>query len=299
VRQLAILCLLSAGALAEELEVSIAYVPATGAESLSIEQPLGRLTMRAWDKEEVKIVARKHAASSAALDRLRVSVEMADGKVHVRTGVRVGDTFRALPAGAAADMGIDLTVDAPRAIRVKASTWSGDLEASGFRRGAALASLGGTVRAYDIDGPVKTNALSGRQQLTRIHGDVEADGVSGDLELVSVDGQLLVARVVDGRISAHEVRTATVHLLSTSGGIVWVGSLRLGGRYDFKAREGDIRVALTPGPFTLHAEAPAGLVRAPGATPAPALQLESGGGGPVLQLAAMRGNITVEPAAAR
>src|SRR5207247_1142545 len=113
-----------------------AYVPAPNAESIAIDQPLGQLALNGWDKPEVRIVAKKHAKDGAALDQLRVNVEMEDGKIRIRTGVRVGDTFRSLPSSHSA--GIDLTVDAPRNAALRATTWAGDIDVSGFRAGAAL-----------------------------------------------------------------------------------------------------------------------------------------------------------------
>ena len=205
-----IVTLLIAGAQqarAEEMEVSIAYVPAESAEALVIEQPMGRLTLRAWDKPQVKIVATKHAQDAGSLDRLRVSVEIKDGRIRVRTGVRIGEVLKELPPSSGGGHGgkIDLTIDAPRHTQLVARTFAGDLEASGFRAGAELVSSSGEVTARDIEGKVHTNALKGRQRLASIRGDVEADGISGDFELVEVDGQVLVARVVEGQITAREI----------------------------------------------------------------------------------------------
>jgi DUF4097 and DUF4098 domain-containing protein YvlB len=285
---------------AEELEVNIVYVPAIGAEVLDIEQPMGTLTLRAWDRPEVKIVARKRAPSSAALDKLKVKFEAASGKIRIQTGVRIGDDLKRLPSPRQA---IDLTIDAPRGVQLAARTWSGDLDASGFRAGAELRSEGGEVRATDIDGKVRTNALSGRQKLTQIRGDVEADGVTGDLEIVSVDGQLLVARVVEGQIVAREIHTAVVRMLSTSGGIVLMGSLRLGGQYQLTALDGNVTLKLASKPFSLAAHAPAGHVRSSfpirGATTGSAAPLhlvgDFQGGGPRVEVTAAKGDVLLDP----
>ena len=188
--------------IAEETEVSFAYVPAPNAESVVVEQPMGKLSLRGWDKAEVRIVATKRAPDAATLDRLRVNVDMQDGHIRIRAGLRVGGTFRPLPPQARAQMGIDLTVDAPRNVALDAKTWAGELEAQGFRAGARLASTGGEVRASDIQGKVWSNSVKGKQRLSSIKGDVEADGVTGDLELDTVDGQVLDARmVVKGQIT--------------------------------------------------------------------------------------------------
>jgi hypothetical protein len=292
---------------AEETEVSFAYVPAPDAEAVVIDQPMGRLTVTGWDKPEVRIVARKRAPNNATLDRLRVNVEMRDGRIRIRTGVRVGDGFRALPQGAEASttaapaMAIDLTVDAPRRVQVTASTWAGDLEASGFRAGAVLTSAGGEVRARDIEGHVRTNALKGRQRLSSIRGDVEADGVTGDLELDTVDGDTLEAKVVEGQITARDVRTPVVRLLSTSGGIVLVGSLRPGGRYELTSLDGDIHLQLKRAPLSLRATASA-LVRSafpvvprtPSDATTTRLVGDFLGGGPSLELTAAHGSVLLD-----
>lgn len=293
------LLLLPSVALAEEQEVSFVYMPAPNAESIAIDQPLGTLELNGWDKPEVRIVAKKHAVDSATLDQLKVNVEMVDGRIRIRTGVRVRDGFLSLPGGKSA--GIDLTVDAPRNVALRAQTWSGDIDASGFRAGAALSSNGGEVRARDIEGEVRTNALTGRQRLSSIHGNVEADGVKGDVELDAVDGELIEVKVVEGRITARRIRSPLVRLFSSTGGVVLIGALRPGGRYELATREGDVKLVLERVPFSVSARAPAGAVRnafsLDHVVGSPTtLQGDYLGGGAALELTSLRGNVVLEPA---
>jgi hypothetical protein len=290
--------------MAEESEVSFAYVPAPDAESVVVEQPLGKLQVRGWDKPEVRIVAHKRAPDAATLDRLRVNVEMNDGHIRIRAGVRVGGSFRPLPpqndAVKRAQIGIDLTVDAPRHVSLDARTWAGDLDAEGFRAGARLSSTGGEVRASDIEGKVTSNTVKGRQHLSSIKGDVQADGVTGDMELDSVDGAELDAKVVEGQITARRVRAQVVHLFSTMGGIVMVGSIRPGALYTLRTEEGDVRLVLDRAPFSVTARAPGGRVAT--GFPVRGELLPTGlrgdflGGGARLDLTAVRGNVTLDPA---
>jgi DUF4097 and DUF4098 domain-containing protein YvlB len=291
-----LLVLVPASARAEETEVTFAYVPAPNVESMAVDQPLGRLTLNGWDKPEVRIVARKHAKDSATLDQLRVNVELDNGKIRIRTGVRVGDTFHPLPvAQGDTSAGIDLSIDAPRGVALRASTWAGDLEAQGFRAGAALSSRGGEVHANDIEGEVRTNALKGKQRLSAIRGNIEADGVTGDVEIDMVDGDLLEAKVVEGQITARRVHSALVRLFSSSG-VVLIGALRPGARYEVIARGGDVRLVLERTPFTVRALAPAGGVHSAftldHAVGSPTtLQGDYLGGGPQLLLTALHGNV--------
>jgi DUF4097 and DUF4098 domain-containing protein YvlB len=285
---------------AEESEVSFAYVPAPDAESVVVEQPLGKLQVRGWDKPEVRIVAHKRAPDAATLDRLRVNVEMNDGHIRIRAGVRVGGSFRPLPPEARSQIGIDLTVDAPRRVSLDARTWAGDLDAEGFRAGARLASTGGEVRASDIEGKVTSNTVKGRQHLSAIKGDVQADGVTGDMEFDTVDGAELDAKVVEGQITARGVRAQVVHLFSTMGGIVMVGSIRPGALYALRTEQGDVRLVLDRAPFSVTARAPAGRVAT--GFPVKGELLPTGlrgdflGGGARLDLTAVSGNVTIDPA---
>jgi Toastrack DUF4097 len=281
---------------ADEVEVSFAYVPAPNAESMTVEQPLGKLQLRGWDKAEVRIVANKRAPDAKTLDRMRVNVEMKDGHIRVRAGVRVGDQLKAMPSSGR--VGIDLTIDAPRKVLLNASTWSGDLEAQGFRAGAQLASRGGEVRASDIEGKVTCNTLKGKQHLSAIHGDVEADGVDGDLELDTVDGETLDAKLVDGQITARRVSTQVVHMYTTSGDIVFLGTTRPGALYVLKVDEGDVRMQLERAPFSILARA-GGRVQSGFAVVGQSLpNLLRGdflGGGAKLELTSVRGNVIVTP----
>jgi hypothetical protein len=286
--------------LAEENEVTFANVPAPDAESITIYQPMGKLVLNGWDKPEVRVVAHKRAPDGKALDQLRVEFEMLDGKILIRAGVRIGKTFRALPASQTAS--IDLTIDAPRKVTLRAQTFGGDIDASGFRSGARLSSTGGEVHAWDIDGEVHTEALRGKQRLTAIRGNVDAEGETGDVELDAIDGELLEARVVDGQIVARRIRSPLVRLFSSSGGVVLMGTTRPGGRYELTARQGDVKLILTRAPFTIHARAPGGSVKnsfvLTHAVGSPTtLTGEFLGGGPQLELTAAHGNVILEPAA--
>ena len=279
-------------------EVTFANVPTPDVEQVSIYQPMGKLTVNGWDKQEVRVVAHKHAKDAAALDQLRVEFEMLDGKIRIRAGVRIGNTFRALPSSEAA--AIDLTIDAPRKVTLRAQTFGGDIDASGFRSGAQLSSSGGEVHAWDIDGEVHTEALRGKQRLSAIRGNVEADGVTGDVELDAIDGEVLEAKVVDGQIVARRVRSPLVRLFSSSGGVVLMGSTRPGARYEITARQGDVRLVLQRAPFTVNARAPGGAVKngfvLTHAVGSPTtLSGEFMGGGPQLELTAAHGNVILEP----
>ena len=242
---------------AEETEVSFAYVPASAVEDVIVEQPLGRLSVRGWDRPEVRIAATKRAPNHAGLDRLRVRVDLKDGKLEVLTGVRVGEVLRRIPTDAG--YVIDLAVDAPSGARIRATTFDGDLDALGFRAGVVLTSTNGEIHATDIDGPVRSTGTRGRQRLAAIRGDVDVQSLQGALELDSIEGVVLRASVVDGRIEARRVRARVVELVSARGDVTLAGAMPLGARWVLRAPAGDGHIVTDGAPTSLVLHADRGL----------------------------------------
>jgi hypothetical protein len=247
------LALLASPARAEETEVSFAYVPAAAVEQIVVDQPLGRLTVRGWDRPEVRIAATKHAPDHNGLDRLRVRVELKDGRVEIVTGVRVGDGLRSVPVGGGYT--VDLAVDAPAGAQVRARTFDGDLDAVGLRAGAELSSTGGAIYATDIDGTVHSNATRGRQRLAAIRGDVEADGLRGDLELDSIEGALLRASIVEGSVTARRIRSGAVEIVVAHGDVQIGGTMPTGARWIARAPAGSVRLVLDSAAVSLSLRA--------------------------------------------
>jgi hypothetical protein len=89
-----------------------------------------------------------------------------------------------------------------------------------------------------------------------------------------------------------------VRLFSAAGGIVFMGSLRPGARYELTTREGDVRLVLRRTPFSVSARAPSGAVKsafAVGGVHGPArLAGDFLGGGPSLELTSYKGNVLID-----
>lgn len=286
---------------ADELEGDLVYLPVPVGESLTVENRLGTVRLRGWDEPQVRILATKRAATGDMLERLKVRVDIDGGKVRIQTGLRMGDgTFSTMQRDGE-KLRIDLVIDAPRAMTVQTVTFSGAIDASGFRSGASLRSEQGEIRAADINGRVDTNSTAGRQTLQGIHGPLDAHVYDqGDVELEAIDGATLDARVHNkGQIMAREVSTPVVRLSTIVGAIVFVGTLRPGGRYELHSLTGDVRLVLRPAPFRLMARGPrvqvgfalAGDKRGPGT-----VEGEFMGGGAVLDLMSREGAVSVSPA---
>ena len=216
-------------------------VPTPGAELLRIDNPLGRIEVRAWDHPgQIHIIAEKRAVSQEALDRLRVHyTAWQNGEISVDTRVELGGRERSLPLSGSR---VDMVVEVPAALGIEAKTFGGDLTASGLRGGARLETTGGRIGVSDVRGGVVTRQLKGGQTVSAVDGDIDLDGVEGDLDVHGVGGGRLDARMVDGSIRAEDIRSALVRLTSTTGEIVFIGLLRPGAHYDLRSYTGDVRV---------------------------------------------------------
>lgn len=239
-------------------------VPVPGAERMRIDNPLGNVTVRAWDRTDaVHIVAEKRSASAEALARLRVHfTAWAGGEVSVETRVDMGDRERALPL---AQSRIDLVVEVPANLEIEAKTFAGDLSASGLRAGARLETTGGRIGVSDVWGRVTTHQLRGGQTVAAVEGDVNVEGVEGNVDLQRIVGARVEARVVDGDIRAEDIRAKEVRLATTTGQVILLGVLRPRTHYDLRSYSGEVRVALlgTPSPpvgFELRTRSPVPIV---------------------------------------
>ncbi len=248
------------------LDAREVIVPIPGAERMRIDNPLGNVTVRAWDRADaIHIIAEKQSASPEALARLRVHfTAWAGGEISVETRVEMGGRERAMPLHASR---VDLIVEVPAALAIEAKTFAGDLSVSGLRAGARLETTGGRIAVSDIHGRVATRQLRGGQTVAAVEGDVDLDGVEGNMRLEGLLGARVAARVVDGDIHAEDIRSDDVRLSATTGAVVLVGLLRPRAHYDLRSYSGEVRLALIAAPvgevppgFELRVRSPSPIV---------------------------------------
>ena len=226
---------------AEVIDRRELIVPTSGAELIRIDNPLGRVSVRAWDRPgQIHITAEKRAVSQEAVDRLRVHyTAWQNGEITIETRVELGGRERSLPLTGSR---VDLVVEVPAELGIEAKTFGGDLTASGLRGGARLETTGGRIGVSDVRGGVVTRQLTGGQTVKAVDGDIDLDGVEGDLDVHGVGGGRLDARMVDGSIRAEDIRSALVRLTTTTGEILFVGLLRPAAHYDLRSYAGDVRI---------------------------------------------------------
>ena len=233
-----------------------------------------QLTVRAGDHPETTVDLRPHHPGRAGDVDLaqRTTVELADGRLHVRLprnarsrlrsliggGARV-DLDIVLPAGSSLDFrgAGDLTV-VGRLDRVDIDTGMGDIDldiVGGRLR--ARTSLG-DIRVGSSSGPVELRTSAGTVEVGRAGGDVTASTSAGDVRVDESEGEVRVST------SAGDIRVeraATTVSAKTSAGDIRLHSV-CSGTISAETTYGRVEIGVAEGTAVwLDVEARHGVVR--------------------------------------
>jgi DUF4097 and DUF4098 domain-containing protein YvlB len=207
--------------------------------------------------EAIKRVRHRDSAEAKRLlSALRIEVTQVGGRIEIRT---------VYPRGARGFNGsVDYTLVVPQNAALSLKTVSGDVAVNGVR---------GEVRAESISGDVEVIATPNLALAKTVSGDVRArDIASASLTLGTVSGSVVAAGLkvrtldassVSGDLQLSDLQVERLSAKTLSGEIVFEGALIRGGRYEFNAHSGNVRLMLTsdtPG-FELDASTFNGSVR--------------------------------------
>ena len=143
--------------------------------------------------------------------------------------------------GRSGDTRYEVTV--PQGTRVIAQSTSGDIQVRGTRAEADLHSVSGNIVLEDAAGRAIGESVSGDVTVRGVAGNVRVESVSGDLALADVRGEV-EAETVSGDLVLEGITSKWVSAETVSGEMRFAGPLDAGGRYDFTAHSGDIRLGL-------------------------------------------------------
>lgn len=203
-------------------------VDVTRGMQLVLSSQAGEATIRAWDRDAVRVQA-------AHGTRERVEVQTADNTVRVRARTASGSRG---PAGL-----IDYTVTVPKWMPVSLSgTYlAANIEGAGAEVnvetvGGDITVKGGTgaVTLRSIEGEIIVENASGKVQATTVNDSIQVRGVSGDVIAETTNGDVVVS---NSKASSLEVSTV-------NGDVRFEGPAADKGLYRVTTHNGDIRVSL-------------------------------------------------------
>lgn len=188
--------------------------PVAASVRVSLSNVNGSVEIAGWDRNQVQVVATKHADSKEKLARLRIDVEAGSETVAIKTK---------LPDWPHNDSGsVEYEIHVPRGAKLdQIHTVNGSVEITG---------VGDAVHASSVNGQVTGRELTGDIDLSTVNGNVDCEVIdlaaarNAKLSAVSGGVELSMPRDANAHLSAHTVNgtiTSNLNLPVKSG---FVGS---------------------------------------------------------------------------
>jgi hypothetical protein len=184
----------------------------------------GDVTVRAWDREAVRVRAR-HST------RVRVDVRATASAVEVSAHAERG------PAGS-----VDYEIDAPAwmPVRIEGTYAFGTVE--GMQSEISLETVRGDLVVKGGNG-VTAKSVEGKVHVERATGRIHVSSVNEGIALASSSGEV-VAETVNGPITMSAMSASSVDAGTINGDILYDGAAAAAGRYRLTSHNGGIVVAV-------------------------------------------------------
>jgi DUF4097 and DUF4098 domain-containing protein YvlB len=187
----------------------------------------GSITVRTWNRDEVRVQAQHGRREIVDIDARGSSVRI-EAEGHM---------------GVAKDVRFNLMV--PRNVSIEASGVQTDIDIEGVSgdidaetvQGNIRVVGGGRLKLESVEGDVIVSGARGRVQASTVNRGVQVRDVVGDLDLETVNGPIIMQKV-----QATSVDASTVN-----GRIVYDGTLRDGGDYALATHNGQIWLVVPGG----------------------------------------------------
>ena len=155
----------------------------TGRPRINVGTFDGRITIHAWDKNEVAYTATKRAFEENTLKGISLRSEQNGSDVSIIASL--GDAYVHRVAGMkSVNAYAGMEVYAPRNASIHASTSEGGMEVDGIAGDLDLRNSAGSIIVNNCKGRLTVNAGSGRVQVNDFDGELDArTGMSGGLHL--------------------------------------------------------------------------------------------------------------------
>ncbi len=224
--------------------------------TVEISNVQGGVTITAWDKNEVELVARLESAKD--------EIEFEVSERHVRIEVeRPKGRY-----GRGDEEDAHLTLRVPSRARLIVETVSAEIGVTGARGEQNLESVSGEVRTQAFDAPVRatsvsgdvtvtgnggkagvtTENVSGTSTVTGVRGNYQGEVVSGEIHAVIAAGERLELSSVSGDIhlQAELTPAARVEMGSVSGNVTLRIKAPVNADFDVESFSGDIENCFGP-----------------------------------------------------
>jgi DUF4097 and DUF4098 domain-containing protein YvlB len=189
---------------------------------VTVQNPSGRILVKAWDKHEVMIVGQYAGAN------VEVDSEQVGNRIEVATRP-------AASTAAVGDLKTDYEISVPTETELQVRTDSGNVTVDSVHGDMSFDSVTADLALQDVEGYLVIKTIGGSIVCTRCAGRLDANSISGNFQLIQP--------VMDN-----------VRVQTSSGNILFDGSFLSSGIYVLKNYSGTIEVRFsTHDSFDLNA----------------------------------------------
>jgi DUF4097 and DUF4098 domain-containing protein YvlB len=209
-------------ACAQQTDTTISVAPNA---RVQMQNFAGSVTVRAWDRNSVRVVA-------GPTRRDEVRVREHNGSVSISTVSKTG-----VPA----PLDYEITVPAKASLDI-GGTYT-DIRIEGVRASVSATTVQGTVTLRGGDGVISLKSVEGSVNVQDARGRIEVNGVNRGLTLRNVNGDI-AAETVNGSIILDGIESADVEAVTVNGRVTYEGTIRDGGTYRFGTHNGAIVISI-------------------------------------------------------
>jgi DUF4097 and DUF4098 domain-containing protein YvlB len=207
--------------------------------SLDVSNLSGGVVVTGVAGDTIQMTAVKRARggnAKAELDNIDIDATETAGRVEIRTNFRRRESHAE----------VDYTIEAPFETAVIARSISGDVRVTGVRGDVQIDSTSGDVAADATPRLVRLKTISGDVTLTNVGSvDTLSTGtVSGDLVAKNLKARSLEVVTISGDVTLENSTCERAQIRSVNGGVLYIGALAKGGRYEVNSHSGDIEFRL-------------------------------------------------------
>ena len=178
---------------------------------LQIDNFAGRVTVRAGERGEIRMIAVKQGLPGSDLDRVQVEISEGANGLLIRT--------RKPATLSTASVQLEITV--PDSTQLDLHTGAGNTEVRGLRSDVKVDTGAGDVTVADLTGDLDAHTGSGSVTIDGVSGRIQADTGSGSVRISNVAGDL-DAHTGSGSMEVREA-TGRVRMDSGSGSLTYEG----------------------------------------------------------------------------
>jgi len=200
-------------------------VPVKRGARLEIHNFSGSVTVRAWDRDQVRVQV-EHS------DRDTIDVQATDTLVSIRSRGRNG-----------APRSLDYTINVPAWMPVNVSGTATDVAVEGTTAEVTIETVRGDVKVRGGGGFVRLQSVQGAVSVERTRGRVEAHTFNDSIRVADVTGDV-TAETINGGITLERIDASSVDASTVNGEISYDGQIQDRGLYRLTSHNGPIDVTL-------------------------------------------------------